>query len=241
MATASTSLGTWVNEKNAVAAYNGLYQNRVWQSWIITNKGNRTSWFFIDAIRAYNLFTTFSRVENNLSSERVSNDGYFPDPRGPYFYVALLLVVLNVAKSIKSTKAQLKEEERAKQNPDTVPLKQPVPTVMDQFLVVVSQATPYLMIITNIAVNSIQIQRGESSAWIELAFTGITLIDSTSWKSENYAWYRDTVLGYPVAAAVFYYANNRLRFNIICIEAIKIQIVQKLIANLVALMKKSFQ
>ncbi|HSW70361.1 MAG TPA: hypothetical protein VLH77_00080 [Gammaproteobacteria bacterium] len=220
--TGSVNISTWINEKNALAAYNGLRLNRFWESWIKSDNclnqnpySNILSAGIVTGFVSLSLFGTFNRIEHALSPERVTAyaKGWFPDPRGPYFYAALLLIVLNAAKVFKEVKNQPPPEEKSQAQLIPSP-KQPVPTGMDKFLVVVSQATPYLMIITNIAVTIIQIHRGDSSARTTLAFTLITLIDITRLKPTEYAWYRDTVLVYPVAAAALYYANNTNRFTI---------------------------
>jgi hypothetical protein len=153
--------------------------------------------------------------------------GFFPDPRGPYFYAALLLVILNAAENYAEIVKELNRPSSLEEDSQANPPTESAPTGMDKFLVVVSKATPYLMIITNIAVTIIQIRKGETSAWITLAFTGITFIDTTSWKSKEYTWYLNTVLGYPVAAAALYYANNISRLKILFKLAISNQTLMK--------------
>jgi hypothetical protein len=221
--TGSVSISPWINEKNTLAAYDGLHLNRFRESLTGRDSGG----FIFTCILSYVLFPTLSRAEHKLSPERVTAYawGLFPDPRGPYFYAALLLAVLNTTK-LSNQSPPLKANAQVK-NPPT----QSAPTGMDRFLVVVSKATPYLMIITNIAVTIIQIRRGESSAWVTLAFTGITLIDIASWKPKNYMWYVDTVLGYPVAAAAFYYSDNKGRFAIVCSLALSLTTIQKIVVR----------
>lgn len=223
---------SWITEKNALSAYSGLHLNRPWETWIITNQ-EPISKKILGRIVIIDILSTFSQVEYVLSSDRVTAyaKGFFPDPRGPYFYVALLLVVLNATETI----AEIVKENNLKRSssPDGVEASNPPaetpPTKMNRFLVVVSQTTPYLMIITNIAVTIIQIQRGDTSAWIKLALTGITLIDITSWKPKEYRWYLDTVLGCPFAAGAIYYSNNLSRINIIFNLALSNQTLQKMI------------
>jgi hypothetical protein len=241
MAVGSVNVSSWINEKNALTAYKGLHLNRSWEAWIISNNRvdqkpisnrstARTTAYFV----GYSLFTTFNHVEYILSPARVApyGSGYFPDPRGPYFYAALLLYVLNAAKFIKEYKSNLPSLLEADSQLSKAPVNNsPIPTGMDKFLVVVSKATPYLMIITNIAITIIQIRRGDTSAWITLAFTGITLIDITSWKPKEYRWYLNTVLGYPVAAAAIYYANNLFRIKIIFNLVLSNQTLMEMIAE----------
>jgi hypothetical protein len=217
----------WMNEKNVFAAFSGLYINSSWEGW--TKDDNKVdqepisdawsaSW--ATSMVSYSLFAAFSQIEQTLSPERVTayGWGYLPDPRGPYFYAALLLVALNISKIFKECELNQPPPLESDTPFSRAPAHHqpaPAPTTMDKFVVVVSKATPYLMIITNIAVTIIQIRRGNSSAWIKLTFIGITLIDITSWMPKTYRWYLNTVLGYPIAAGAIYYADNYTRFNII--------------------------
>jgi hypothetical protein len=232
----------WMNAKNAFAAYSGLHINSYWEGWINSNNNvdrkpisDEISAAWITGIASYTLFTSFSQIEYTLlSPERVTADayGYFPDPRGPYFYAALLLAALTVAKVFKEYELNQPPPLEADNAFSRAPAHhQPPPalTTMDKFIVVVSKATPYLMIITNIAVTIIQIRRGASSAWIKLAFISITLIDITPWKPKDYKWYIDTVLGYPAAAAALYYGNDTTRLNILCQIAFSHKIVREMI------------
>jgi hypothetical protein len=226
-ATRSVTIPTWINEKNVFAAFNGLGINSPWEGWIKSaSKVDRDpisdgmTACYVTSMVSYCLFATFSRIEFVLSPERITpyGWGYFPDPRGPYFYAALLLVVLNTAKIFKEFELNQPPPLEADNPFSRAPAHhQPPPalTTMDKFIVVVSNATPYLMIITNIAVTIIQIRRGDSAAWIKLTFIGITLIDITSWKPKKYRWYLDTILGYPLCAGALYYGNNNIRLNIL--------------------------
>ena len=85
---------------------------------------------------------------------------------------------------------------------------------------------------------------GDSSAWIQLVLTGITLIDITSWKPVEYGWYLDTILGYPINAAALYYgnANDRFRiiFNWVCRFEIVNQKIQELQANLLVKLQAEY-
>jgi hypothetical protein len=214
ISTGSVTISTLINGENALAAYKGLHLNRYWENLVIRdNTANQqpiSSAVIPTCLVTYALFTTFNQIETTLFPERVTDYawGFFPDPRGPYFYAALLLAVLNGAKFFNEANNQPPSEKKSQEQ-----AAQSSPFAM-KCLVVVSKATPYLMIITNIAVTIIQIQRGDSSAWATLAFTGITLIDIAPLKPKNYAWYRDTVLGYPVTAVAFYYADNEMRWTI---------------------------
>jgi hypothetical protein len=238
ISTGSFSFSTLINEKNALAAYNGLHLNRIWEIWVKSDNSaaqnpgsNSYPPKLVTLFVSYCLFTTFNRVEHSLSPERVTPyaRGWFPDPRGPYFYAALFLAVLNAAKFYREANNQPPPEEKSESQAKNPPTES-APTGMDNLLVVASKATPYLMIITNIAVTIIQIRRGNSSAWITLAFTGITFIDTTSWKPNEYRWYLNTVLGYPVAAATIYYAHNIFRLKIIFKLAISNQTLMGVIA-----------
>jgi hypothetical protein len=224
--TGSATVSTWINEKNAFAAFSGLLQNKIWETQIISNSqvdqnpgSNGTSAFWT----TLSLFMAFSRVEHILSPERVTA-GFFPDSRGPYFYTALLLVVLNTAKFSKDQIVINIRKITGKQVD--------YPPIMDRFLVVVSQATPYLMIITNIAMTVIEISSGDSSAWVKLAFTGTSLVNITVGKPKDYTWFLNTVLGCPVAATAFYYADNKHRFVVVCAAVFSTQTVQKTIQEL---------
>ena len=101
---------------------------------------------------------------------------------------------------------------------------------MNRFLVVVSKATPYLMIIANICYDRHSDTPGAiHRLGSHLGFTGITLIDITSWKPKEYRWYLNTILGYPVAAGAIYYSNNLSRLKIIFNLAISNQTLTKLV------------
>lgn len=220
ISTGSFSISTWINGENTLAAYRSLYLNRFWERWIKTdNSGKQTpiSDVFVAVFAAgintsftsYCLFSSFNHIEHGLSPERINPyaKNWLPNPRGPYFYAALLLTVLNTAKIFA----------------DNIPMLSPREAI-DKFLVGVARVTPYLMIIANIAVTIIQISRGESSAWVTLAVIGITWIDTTSWKPAKYDWYLNTVLGNAVPAGALYYADNELRKSIISQVALQIVI-----------------
>jgi hypothetical protein len=249
ISTGSVTISTWVNKENALAAYEGLPLNRFWENWVKSdNNVNRVPLSdgatagFLTCFASFKLFTTFNRVEHKLSPERVAYVwGFFPDLQGPYFYAALLLAVLNGAKFFKeyeSNQPPLKKKSQAQTT-------QSAPTVIDKL----SSATPYLMIITNIAVTIIQIRSGDASAYVTLACTVITLIDITPLSSIKYAWFRDTVLAYPVAFTALYYSDNLKRILIIFDLAIKIafsnEAVQKKVTEIsnlaLAEMKKENQ
>lgn len=207
MAVSTVGMSSWINKQNADAAYRGLYLNRFWESCIKSDL-KPFSRVHTACFASYALFTTFNQIEYRLSPDRVTpyGRGFIPDPCGPYFYTAFLLAALN------STKLFMEFVSKT----DKPSSEKPAPlTTVDRCFVVISKATPYLMIITNIAVTIFQIRQGDCSAWITLAFTGITLINTTPWKPTKYEWYRATALGCPVSAAAFYYADNKPRSIII--------------------------
>jgi hypothetical protein len=202
-----------INQENALAAYKGLLLNRSWISWVewdnhsiyrsLISYSPYAAW--ITYSLSQSLFRTSNEVEQILSPARVTSI------KGPYYYTASALAVLNGAKVFKDYwSGQVKDKQSAKEG------------MMGTVLVLVWKATPYL-IIANIATTIIQVQRGDSTAYVTLAFTGITLLDLTTLKmSTNYQWYRNVVLESSVAAAAFYYSNNTNRLNIIRYSAPKI-------------------
>lgn len=203
------AVSTWINKENALAAYKGLVLNRYWASWVGWNNhpiyrcevsfSPYAAWTIYQLGKG--LFATFNDVKQTLSPERVTSYGGN--------YVPLVFIALNAAKVFKDY--------------SSVPVKDnPLPTqpakegIMDKVLVTIWKATPYLMIMTNIAMTSIQIQKGDSTACVTLAFAGITLIDLTNLRmSTHYLWYRNVVLEGSVAAVALYYSNNTNRLNII--------------------------
>ncbi len=233
----------WMNANIALSAYIGLYINRPWEGWIKSNNNvdrnpisDEIIALYIASMTSYTLFATFNQIEYTLSPERVTayGWGYLPDPRGPYFYAALLLVAVTVAKVFKEYELNQPPPLEADDALNRAPAHHhpaPVLTTMDKFIVVASNATPYLMVITNIVVTIIQIRRGNSSAWIKLAFISITLIDITSWKPKYYTWYLNTILGYPVTAAALCYGNDTIRINIIWNLALSNPTIRKTIVE----------
>ena len=103
---------SWITEKNALSAYRGLHLNRLWEDWIITDQEPIYK-KILARIAIVDILSTFSQVEYVLSPERVTSyaKGYFPVILGgPYFYAALLLVILNAAE----TSAEIIKEFKAK-------------------------------------------------------------------------------------------------------------------------------
>ncbi len=229
---------SWINANNALSAYNGLHINSPWEGWVKSiNRPDRKP--ISDELRAvwiitmtnYCLFTAFSHIESILSPERVTVNGWelIPNLRGPYFYAALVLTAVSAMKVYKEFELNQPPPLEADALPSKSKAHQPKLefTTFDKCIVMASNATPYLMIITNIAVTIIQIRSGNSSAWVKLGFISITLIDITSFKPENYVWFLNTVLDYPVKAAAFYYGDRNFRLNILFNLAIRTQTVNE--------------
>ncbi len=203
------AVSTWINKENALAAYKGLVLNRYWASWVGWNNhpiyrcgvsfSPYAAWTIYQLGKG--LFATFNDVKQTLSPERVTSYGGN--------YVPLVFIALNAAKVFKDYSSVPVKD-------NSLPTQPAKEGILGTVLVVVWKATPYLMIMTNIAMTIIQVQRGDSTACITLAFAGITLIDLANLRrSTRNLWYRNVVLEGSVAAVAFYYSNNTNRLNII--------------------------
>jgi len=221
--TGSVTLSTWTNQEIAIAAYRGLLLNRRWESWVgwynsplytilVTSVPCAGYAVWITCKLSQSLFTTFNAIEHTLSPARITPIDA-PNVKGHCYYTALAFVALNGAKAFSDYWSV---------PVDSLP-KEPVKEgIMGQLLVVVWKTTPYLMIIANIAMTVIQVQSGNASALVTVAFASITFIDLTVKKSANYLWYRDVVLESSVAIAALYYSNSTNRSTIIYFSAPRI-------------------
>ena len=85
---------------------------------------------------------------------------------------------------------------------------------MDKFLVVIWKATPYLMLITNVALIILDLRKNIVIGMVSLATAGISLIDLTHWKPKDFGWYLDVGVRVPLNIATMYY-HQPLRVPII--------------------------
>lgn len=160
-----------------------------------------TCWFFF--LRIMDASFSFSALESALTPARVTHfeEGWIPNPKGPYFLIAALLVALNATKFLKEmmNKSDIEEE---------------TDSFTDRFLAVVWKATPYLMIITNLVVAALHIYKGHSEYWITLAVTGVTLLPITNLMPKSFNRYLDNA-GFPIDAAAFWFGDYYMRRSII--------------------------
>jgi|GEM_PF-1643898 len=164
-------------------------------------------WLFF--YRAMDIASSFRNLESALVPTRVTHfaKGWFPNPKRSFFWIATSLFALNAIKFFKeranepkwipniSTEIRVKEE-------------------ANDFLAVVWRATPYLMIITNIAVTVLQIYQGSSAQWVTLAVTGVTLLPITNLVPQSFNEYL-TMCGIPIDLAALWYGDSYMRTCII--------------------------
>lgn len=81
---------------------------------------------------------------------------------------------------------------------------------MNKFLIVVWHITPYLMIVTNIALVMIKATYNSTEAWVTLAVTGMTLLETTSWKPPSFDWYLNTGVAIPLDLLAMHYDPKNL-------------------------------
>ncbi|HUD01902.1 MAG TPA: hypothetical protein VMR37_06210 [Rhabdochlamydiaceae bacterium] len=85
----------------------------------------------------------------------------------------------------------------------------------DKFLWVVWRVTPYLMMITNVALLIIEMRTRETKAITALATMGVSLLELTSLMPKSFNWYLAVGILIPVDVVALYYASNMNRFGII--------------------------
>ena len=163
--------------------------------------------FFLS--RAFAIPVSFSNLESTLTPARVTHfaKGWIPDPKGRFFLIATSLLALNTLKFFKDMSNE----------PEWVPRRKaraPVKNQANDFLAVVWRATPYLMIITNIAVTVLQIYQGSSAEWVTLAVTGVTLLSITNLVPQSFNRYLNQC-GIPIDLAAFWYGDRYMRGSII--------------------------
>jgi hypothetical protein len=217
----------WTNETLAMESFHGLKMNRYWNGWIKTNNNPerkpistelRAGWVAFGVFSQ--LFKNFSEFEKSLSSTAPTHFGqdYVPNPLGPYFYGALFFVALSAHKIMTEYEWNKPPElgydlggalARSKTREPYIPSR------FDNVVEVAWQVTPYLMVITNIALTAFEIRNGDNKAWIKLFVTGVTLIDISSWKPEGFSWYLTVFARYPIEAAALFYSDNWERFYIL--------------------------
>jgi hypothetical protein len=89
-----------------------------------------------------------------------------------------------------------------------------VPSTIDKFLVVVWKATPYLMLVTHVALIILDLRNNIVIGLVSLAAVGISLIDLTRWRPKDFDWYLDVGVRVPLDLATMYY-HQPLRVPII--------------------------
>ncbi len=189
--------------------FDGFSAVRSWEKWIHYNNSDSKaplSWvtnigFMINIISTYNrIADVFSP---NMDVEKIQ-DNFFERNLTVITIGGLAFMALNATAMYRGmTRTHLND---AKSN-------------MDKFLVVVWKATPYLMLITNIALIVIDLRRNTVIAAVSLVTVGVSLIDLTSWKPENFDWDLDINIRIPVDIATMYY-YEKLRVPILASLAI---------------------
>ncbi|HEX4839557.1 MAG TPA: hypothetical protein VFU89_03845 [Rhabdochlamydiaceae bacterium] len=159
--------------------------------------------------RASAIRASFSNLESTLTPARVTHfaKGWVPDPKGRFFLITTSLLALNTLKFFKDMSNE----------PKWIPKKEARTHVKNQandFLAVVWRATPYLMIITNIAVTVLRIYQGGSAEWVTLAVTGVTLLPITNLMPESFSVCL-SMCGIPIDLAAFWYGDYDMRKSIL--------------------------
>lgn len=192
------SISQWNPPEVTLAMWDGFHRVRVWEQVINHNNSNSPkslSWRSVIPVCS-GLFFTHTRVFNFLSSlTEKGNQGalFFQNYEGAFAAATVALVILNgITILADQTNKNISD----------------FPSQLDKFRLTVWKATPYLMLVTNIALLIIDIPQSKDLGLISLATAGITLIDLTSWKPKDFDWYLDVAYRIPLGIAVMYYHEN---------------------------------
>jgi len=72
--------------------------------------------------------------------------------------------------------------------------------------------TPYLVLLTNIALTILELRVNRMKALVSLTVTVVTLLDLTSITNQSFNRYLNTVLRLPMDLVALYYGSNKNRF-----------------------------
>jgi hypothetical protein len=159
--------------------------------------------YWLYFLRAMSISSSFGELENTLTRARMTHlaSGWIPNPKESFFLVAAFLVAVNTMHFFK----EVGKEQIENQTP---------PSFTNRLLAFVWKATPYLIIITNIAITALQIYQGFSMDWLTLVATGVTLLPLTNLMPDSFSVYLYGCTT-PIDAAAFWYGDSYARMYII--------------------------
>ncbi len=88
-------------------------------------------------------------------------------------------------------------------------------TPLNKFLFITWKITPYLALVTNIALLSLEAKSRPMKTSAALLMTGISLLDLTPWMPRSFGWYMSVGVRLPIDMVAFYYGSNLNRFRIV--------------------------
>jgi hypothetical protein len=191
-------ISTWSPAAVSLPALNGFHRLRVWERMINHSSSNEPSpllWRSVISVSVGLLLTqlTASDVLSPLAEKGNPGALFFQNYESAFAVATFTLVVLNgITIFAGETNKNVSD----------------FPSQLDQFRLAVWKTTPYLMLVTNIALLIIDIPQSKGLGLISLATAAITLIDLTSWKPEHFDWYLDVGFRVPLGIAVMYYHEN---------------------------------
>jgi len=199
-----SSASSWNASSLTYAAFEGRRSVRIWEVLINYNNSNSTKpqpwWVAADV--AMGIIMTLGRASFVFSPEDALGkiqDTVFERHLEVIVCATLTLAAFNAIAVFR--------EQTNKKVSDTT-------SRFDTLLIVVWKATPYLMLITNIALIIFDIPSNKVIGLFTLGVAGITLIDLTSWKPKSFSWYLDVGVRVPVEMATMYY-HEQLRLRIL--------------------------
>jgi hypothetical protein len=188
----------WNMRNIVVAAFEGLHNNRIWEKIINYNNVSSRASLSLKSVMivSFSICNVFRRAADVLSCTKKMGhieNNFLADHQSLFIAGTGALMALNITAIFKHHTNKNVSEVHSK---------------MDSFLVIVWKATPYLMIVTNIALTIIDIRNNKIVGLVKLAVTGITLLDLTPWKSQSFDWYLDVGVRLPLDIVTLYYDKS---------------------------------
>lgn len=88
-------------------------------------------------------------------------------------------------------------------------------TYKNKFLITIWKATPYLVLLTNIALTIIELRVNRMKALVGLTVMAATMLNLTHIMPRSYARYLNPVIRFPMDLVALYYGSNKNRFTIV--------------------------
>ena len=186
----------WTPADVTYGAHKGFLAARVWANLINYNnfEGKKPPHNWTAAIiTGMNIFGSLARASKAFSPEFKPGklqDNFFDNNLAEFFIGTVALIALNAITILRGQADKNVSE---------------VPSTMDKFLVIVWKATPYLMLITNVALIILDLRKNIVIGMVSLAAVGISLIDLTRWRPKDFDWYLDVAVRVPLNIATMYY------------------------------------